>query len=168
MQDIFNALNFNPSTFLLMAVNIFIVMFILNKFLYKPVSSIMQQREDNINKEILEAAEARKSAALERISYQEQLRTAKREAARIVENATRIGEEMKQRIIDDAKIQADSIVMKAKREIADEKERAYIELQRDVSGMVIDATRQILKREISVEEHQQLINNFLKGAGKVQ
>jgi F-type H+-transporting ATPase subunit b len=167
MNQIFDALNFHPTTFILMTINILVVLFILNKLFYKPVGRMLEERQLHINEQLDQAAQANLNARLNELRYSEELSNARYQAKKMVNKANDIGEDMKRQIITEAKTKANVIIAKAEDEIATERLRAERDIQNEVSKLAIAAAKKVLEKEINPAEHQELIQDLLKEAGKL-
>ncbi len=167
MSQIFDALNFHPTTFILMTINILVVLFVLNKLLYKAVGRMLEERQQHINEQLDQAAQANLSARLNELRYSEELANARYQAKKLVNKANDIGEDMKRQIIFEAKTKANVIIAKAEDEIATERLRAERDIQNEVSKLAIAVAKKVLEKEINPAEHQELIQDLLKEAGKL-
>ena len=167
MNEIFQALHFHPTTFVLMAINVLVVMGVLYKLFYKPVGRLLEQRNEEINKSLNEAAQANLRAHLSEMRYAERMANARYEAKKIVDRADDIGENMRHKIVDEARLKANTIIAKAQDEIEAERDRARSELREEVSRLAIGAASKVLEKEIDPKEHQDLIRAFLKEAGRL-
>lgn len=167
MNQIFDALNFHPTTFILMTINILVVLFILNKLFYKPVGRMLEERQLHINEELDQAAQANRNARLNELRYSEELSNARYQAKKLINKANDIGEDMKRQIIFEAKTKANVIVAKAEDEIATERLRAERDIQNEVSKLAIAVAKKVLEEEINPAKHQELIQDLLKEAGKL-
>lgn len=167
MSQIFDALNFHPTTFILMTINILVVLFVLNKLFYKPVGRMLEERQLHINEQLDQAAQANLNARLNELRYSEELSNARYQAKKLVNKANDIGEDMKRQIITEAKTKANVIIAKAEDEIVTERLRAERDIQNEVSKLAIAAAKKVLGKEINPAEHQELIQDLLKEAGKL-
>lgn len=156
-----NPLSFDFWTFVFQAVNVLIVMFVLYRFMWGPLSKIIQEREEHIENSI-ERANAAKSEAEELLArYKEQLRQAEREAQSIVERATKAAEDARQRIMSEANAEAEKMLERARVEIAREREKALEEIRDEVAGLVMLATYKVVGRALTDEDHQALVRDFV-------
>lgn len=167
MSQIFEALHFHPMTFFLMTINVLIVLFVLYKLFYKPVGRMLEERQRHIDEQIEQAAQANLNARLNEVRYSEELSNARYQAKKMVNKANDVGEDMKRQIIDEAKVKANVIIAKAEGEIQAERQRAEREVQNAVTKLAIEAAKKVLQKEINPAEHQQLIQDLLKEAGKL-
>ena len=76
-----------PWTFIAQILNLFIQMYLIKRFLFKPINDVLEKRRDLADKEIREAREAKEEADGLKVQYEEGLANARTEAAQIVSNA---------------------------------------------------------------------------------
>lgn len=156
-----NPLSFDFWTFLFQAINVLIVMFVLYKFLWGPLSKIINEREQFVEDSLARAAAAKEEAEQLLARYQEQLRQAEREAQSVVERATQAGEQARQRIMAEAEQEAEKMLERARVEIARERERALAQIREEVAGLVLLATHKVVGRSLTHEDHKALIYDFV-------
>ena len=76
-----------PWTFIAQILNLFIQMFLIKKFLFKPINEVLAKRRELADKEIKEAREAKEEADGLKAQDEEGLANARAEAAQIVQSA---------------------------------------------------------------------------------
>jgi F-type H+-transporting ATPase subunit b len=128
---------------------------------------MLEERQLHINEQLDQAAQANLNARLNELRYSEELSNARYQAKKMVNKANDIGEDMKRQIITEAKTKANVIIAKAEDEIATERLRAERDIQNEVSKLAIAAAKKVLEKEINPAEHQELIQDLLKEAGKL-
>ncbi|MBE6542529.1 MAG: F0F1 ATP synthase subunit B [Ruminococcaceae bacterium] len=141
--------------------NLLILMWIIKKFLFKPVQKVLAERQNQVD-EIYSAAE--KSAAqaeADRKLYNEKLEGAREEAEAIVKAATKRADRLSDEIIDKAKNKAEETIRKAENDIAQEKKKAMNELKNEISDISVQIAENVVGREIKAEDHRELIDDFI-------
>lgn len=161
-----NPLSFDFWTFLFQALNVFIVMFVLYKMLWGPISKIIEERERFVEDSLAKATAAKEEAEGLLARYQEQLRQAEREAQSVVERATKAGEEARQRMIAEADAEAQKMLERARVEINREREKALAEIREEVTGLVMLATQKVVGRALTDEDHKALVRDFVAQVDK--
>ena len=68
-------------------INIIVFYLLLRKFLFGPVSEIMEKRKEMISKDLMDAKAAKDEATEMKSEYEESLKAAKDEAGKIVSDA---------------------------------------------------------------------------------
>ncbi|MGI6145095.1 MAG: F0F1 ATP synthase subunit B [Peptococcia bacterium] len=158
-------LSFSVSDMIWAIINFLILLAILNKFLYKPLLTTMDNRMEQIKKDLYSAELAKKEAREIREEYTKQMEQAKAEAQQIIEKATKIGEETRENLINEAREETTKMTEKAREMIRLEKEEALNQLRDEVSTLVVMAAGKVIEKTIDQEAHEKLIREFIEEAG---
>lgn len=145
--------------------NLVILFLIIKKFLFKPVMRVLAERQAAIDGQYAAAAEAEKSALENKAAWEEKLGTAKDEADGIIKSATETAARRSDEILADAKDKADGIVKQAKNEAELEKKKARDEIKHEIVDISSALTEKLLEREISTDDHHNLISSFIDKIG---
>ena len=161
-------MHFDFWTLLWTVVNIAVVIFVLNKLLYKPLSKMISDREHYVESSLAQAAKEREEAKVLLASYQEQIGKAKDEAQQIIEKATKTGEKIKDDIVTKANEEATRAIEKAKADINLEKEKALAEVRDQAATLAVLAASKVVGKAITLEDHERMIKEFVDQVGDVQ
>ena len=104
--------------------NLLIIFLILKKFLWKPVTKAMQQRQDMVDKQFAEADAAQAQANADKAEWSAKLATADAEAKARIADADDTARRHGERIVADAKSKAEGILRQAEAEAALERKKA--------------------------------------------
>lgn len=146
-------------------INFLILLAILNKFLYKPLLKMMDDRKSEIKRDLDSAAQANAEALKAKEEYLKQIEQAKEEAQRIMEKATKMGEETSEALISQAREETSKMTEKAREMIRLEKEEALNQLRDEVSTLVVMAAGKVIDKTIDQEAHEKLIREFIAEVG---
>ena len=70
------------------------------------------------------------------------------------------------RIVDEANEQAHQAVMRSQQEIERQQQAARRQLRREVGDLAVEAAGRIMEKEITPEDHKEIIDKVLKDAGE--
>ena len=140
--------------------------FILKKFLYKPVSKVLEQRRNEIDKQYDDAANAKQSAEAKDAELTSRLENAKAEAEGIVKEAADMAKARGDKIVEDAKVQAQGIIRQAESNAELEKKRAESAIKTQIIDVSTALTEKMLEREINADDHKALIDDFIDKIGE--
>jgi F-type H+-transporting ATPase subunit b len=87
---------------------------------------------------------------------------AKDEAAHIIDQANELAEERSAEITNEARRQAQDLIDRARKEIEDTRKQVQDTLRTEAVVMAVEIASKILQREVSLEDNQKLIDDFLK------
>nr|WP_156645409.1 F0F1 ATP synthase subunit B [Lentibacillus sp. JNUCC-1] len=144
----------------------FIVLLLLvGKFAWRPVVDMMQKREQHIASEIDTAEQSRAEAEKDRAEAAKQLKQTRQEAQQIIEDAKDAGTRQEKDIVLAAREEAERIKTAAQEEINNEKEKALQELQDKVASLSVMIAGKVIEKEISAQDQEKLIDEYIKEAG---
>ncbi|HEX9822704.1 MAG TPA: F0F1 ATP synthase subunit B [Methylomirabilota bacterium] len=138
-------------------VNFLILLFILQRLLYKPFLAKMAERTSAIKTALEQAQAARAEAARGLEENEARLRAAYVEAAAIREQALREAAEESRKHVGAAQAQARKLVDDTKAQLDAEIRRARDELRREVSDLAIMAAEKLVRRTLREEDHQRIV-----------
>lgn len=148
-------------------INFLVILAILYKFFYNPVIKFLDNRSDEIRRNISEAEQARAEAEAVLEEYRNKLAGAKQEAQEIVARATRVGEEARAALLEQSRAEAAALLEKAHQEIQRERDDALKTLRQEVASLAVMAAEKILGRTVTKEDHTKMVDQFLDEVGEV-
>lgn len=142
-----------------------LLVWLLNKFAWKPILNAVNEREEGIKKALEEADKARQEMAELNASNEKILKEARAEREKMLKDAREIKESLISEAKDEAKIQADKIITQAKTTIENEKQAAIVELKKQVAELSVGIAEKVIKEELSNKDKQiKLIDKMLDEA----
>ncbi|MDZ7613431.1 MAG: F0F1 ATP synthase subunit B [Flavobacteriaceae bacterium] len=142
-----------------------LLVWLLNKFAWKPILNAVNEREEGIKKALEEADKARQEMADLNASNEKILKEARAEREKMLKEAREIKESLITEAKDEAKMQADKIITQAKTTIENEKQAAIVELKKQVAELSVGIAEKVIKDELSNKEKQiRLIDKMLDEA----
>ena len=153
-----------PWTVIIQMANLLILAALLGKLLFRPVESILSRRRAEVEGIYSEAGRKRMEAReLQRV-YMEKIRNAELEAAEIKKRAGDEIEKMKTDVLDRAKGEASHIRESAKRQTERERKKAAERLRAEVSQLAVELAEMLIRREINMNDHRKLLDEFMENA----
>ena len=158
----------SPESLIFWTTIIFIVFFILlAKYAWKPILDAVNDREEGIKNALLSAANAKVEMQNLQADNQRILQEARLERDNMLKEAR----EMKEKMVDDAKTEAQAqgqkMIEQAKAAIESEKNAAMAELKLQVSTLSLSIAEKLLKEELSNKEAQTKLVEKLLGDVKL-
>ncbi len=142
-----------------------LLVWLLNKFAWKPILNAVNEREEGIRKALEEADKARQEMAELNASNEKILKEARAEREKMLKDAREIKESLISEAKDEAKMQADKIITQAKTTIENEKQAAIVELKKQVAELSVGIAEKVIKEELSNKDKQiKLIDKMLDEA----
>jgi len=149
-------------TFFVELIAFAIIFFILAKYVVPPINRAMTARQDAIRQEFAEADEAKKNASEAEAEFKAQIANARKEAARIREEAHEQGKQ----IIEEAKQQAQAdqqrIKDQAQAQIAAERQQALTSLRAEVGSLATSLAGRIVGESLEDDDRSaRVVDRFL-------
>lgn len=145
-----------------------ILLAILKKVAWGPLMNIMEEREKHVANEIELAEKSRLEAETQAKEATAQLKQTRQEAENIIEEAKTAGLKQEQDIIESARQEAARIKITAQEDIASEKEKAILALQDQVASLSVLIASKVIEKEISAQDQDELIAEYIKEVGEEQ
>ncbi len=154
-----------PWTFIATIANLFIQVYLIKRFLFKPINEILEKRKAMADAEIKDAEAAKQEAFAVKAEYEQNMQEAKAKANEILANAQKTAAIQSEEILREANAQAIAIKGKAESDIAQEKRKAVNELKTEIGEMAMEIAERVIEREISEEDHKKLIDEYIANVG---
>ena len=155
-----------PWTFIAQICNLFIQLWLIKKFLFKPISEILEKRQKLTDDELKGARESKLKADEMKKEYETSLSSAQAEAADIVAKAQKEAQTKADNIVRDAEEQAAGIKKRAEADIEQEKKKAINEVKDTIGGLAMDIAGKVVEKEINENDHKKLIDEFIGNVGE--
>ena len=166
MQKFQEFVSIAPWTIIFTWANLLLLLFILKKLLFKPVTNILSQRENEVGEMYKKAEEAQKNAEDMESEYRGKLSAAKEEASKIVKEATREATLKGEAIVSEAQKKAQAAMEKAEKQIEQEKKAAVSEIKSDIASIAISVAEKVIEKDINESDYERLVEEFIDGRGE--
>ncbi|WP_029324028.1 F0F1 ATP synthase subunit B [Butyrivibrio sp. AE3004] len=155
-----------PWTFIAQICNLFIQLWLIKKFLFKPINEVIEKRRQLTENEIKGAREAKEKAEAMKKEYETSLSSAQAQAADIVASATKEAQGKADTIVKEAEKQAKGLMERAEADIEQEKKKAINEAKDTIGGLAMDIAGKVVEKEINENDHKKLIDEFINNVGE--
>lgn len=152
--------------FILIAGSFLLLIFLVKKYAWGNITSVLDERAEKISSDIDGAEEARKKAEELASKREAELAGSRTEAKTIIENAKGTAEKSKADILAEAKLEAGSLKEKANQEIAQNKAEALQSVKGDVADLTISLAEKILSKNLDSQAHKELIDQYIDQLGE--
>ena len=151
--------------FILIAGSFLLLIFLVKKFAWGNITSILDARAEKITNDIDQAEAARKKAEELAAKREAELAGSRQEATTILETAKETAEKNKAHILSEANQEALRLKEKAQLEISQNKEEAMNSIKGDVADLTVNLAGKLLSQQLDSEGHRQLIDRYLNELG---
>ena len=152
--------------FILIAGSFLLVIFVVTKYAWGNITSILDQRAEKISSDIDGAEEARKKAEELASKREAELAGSRTEAKTIIENAKETAEKSKSDILAEAKLEAGRLKEKANQEIAQNKAEALQSVKGEVADLTVSLAGKIISQNLDGHAHKELIDQYIDQLGE--
>lgn len=155
-REIGEMFGFNWLLFFSQLISFIIVCILLQKFAYKPILAVLEERRQRIKEGLENADKIKQQLADAEKRHADILQKANEEAQRMIEEARASSDAISQRKQQEAISQAEQIVAKARDASRIEHERMLTDLKREVGRLVIDTTAKVSGKVLTPEDQRRL------------
>jgi len=138
------------------------LMLLLKKYAWKPILSALNDREEGIKNALESAEKAKLEMQNLQADNQKLLQEARLEREAMIKDAREIKEKMILDAKEEAKSEANKMIISAQAAIESEKKSAIAEIKTQVASLSIEIAEKVVKNELSDKDKQlQLVENML-------
>ena len=160
-MQFFEAFGVNPVALLFQVVNFLLLLYLLNRFLFKRVFALLDERRTRISKGLEDAEVAARDRELARAEREAAVEGARKEAAALLANANKIATDTRDEILAKAREDAEKVTERAREEITAEKEKAMAELRAQVADLALEAAGKLVRSDMNATTQRRLVEEFL-------
>lgn len=165
VQTVQDLVGLVPWTFVATICNLLLQMYLIKRFLFKPVNEILEKRRNMADTQIRDAEAAKAEALAIKTEYEGNMAVAKEKANEILLSAQKTAVIQSEELLKEASAQAAAMKAKAENDIAQEKRKAVNEIKNEIGDMAMEIAGKVIEREISEEDHAKLIDEFIANVG---
>jgi F-type H+-transporting ATPase subunit b len=153
----------DPGLFIWSLITFLTLVGLLYKFAFNPLMALQKKRQDDIHQAIHDAERLRDEAQELLANYKLQLGEARQEAEGILDRARKLGEANKAEIQEEARVQAEATLAKARTQIERDTRQALDSIRTEVADLTMAATERVARTGLSGEDQIRLIQEAIDG-----
>jgi F-type H+-transporting ATPase subunit b len=152
----------DPGLFIWTIITFLVLLTVLAKFAWRPLLEALETRQNAIRKSLDDAQQAK--VELERLNAESAriIQQARVDAEAIISQSRVDGDRLREEIRAKARTEADHIVKNAERQIQLETSRALDQIRREAVDLSVMIASKIIRRNLSKEDNEQLIDEALR------
>tara|TARA_Y100000310_G_C20506076_1_gene726473 strand:+ start:416 stop:919 length:504 start_codon:yes stop_codon:yes gene_type:complete len=161
MSELFSNLGIDPRLLFAQVVNFILVLWLLNRFVFKKMLTFLDERKKGIEKGVELTAKAERE--MERIgeARTRELREVREKAEEILVEAKAKGVIAEREMVAEARQGAEAVVEKAREESERKKQDALKEAQEEIQQRAFVLAEKVLSRSLTKEDEQRMGENLL-------
>lgn len=145
--------------------NLILLFLIVKKFLFKPVNTMLANRQRELDETYEAADEAKRLAEENKLLWDEKIESVKGETEEMLKKAQDSAKRQSESIVSKAKEQAEGIIRQAENQAVLERKKAEEEMKQEIVSVSTAIANKLLKREINLGDHRELIDSFIQNIG---
>ena len=161
-------LEVNPGLVIWTFIVFAIVLFLLRRFAWNPISQALDHRAEKIHGD-LSGAQKLKEEAEEKLShYLSKLDSLKEEGDKLLADRRKEGEEQRDKILVQARSEADAMLARARKEASNARDAALFEVEKYIVDLTIELASRLLETQLSAEEHRKFVDQALRNISEMK
>lgn len=148
-------------TLIAQAVNFLFLLWFLNKFAYKPVLKMMEDRKNKIADDLNGAKNAKAEAEAAKAEAADVLAKARQEAQAIVDAARKNAQAAAEKIMADTKAEQEKVVADARETIALEKQKVMEDVRAQVVDLSLLAAGKIVEQKLGTAADKKMATELV-------
>lgn len=156
------ALGVNFQSFVIQLLTFLVAFLVLRRWAFRPILKALNERRELIDNGVRLGEEMQKEKAELEAKVEKMLHDARKQADDILAGAEDSGRQAVREAEEKARTKAEGIINEAGQRIAQDTARARHQLEKEVAGLVADATEAVLDEKVDAKKDAALIERALK------
>ena len=146
-----------------------ILLWCLNRFVFKPIFAILDERQKAIQDTYDQLDKDRAAMEQTRRQYEERLANIEHDARERIQAAVKEAQALRDSLVADAQRQAEAIVAQGRNDSEQERQQAFLEMRQQVVALAVAAAGKVVGESLDDARHVRLVDDFIGqvGAGAV-
>lgn len=160
--DIIGQLLPNWITMLVQLCSTLVLFLVIKKFLWKSVVNMLETRAEYMQAELTKADELKAEAEKMNSEAKVTIKEAGNTARELVENAKTESAQLKDKLMKEAKAEADNKLDSARRQIEQERNQMRADVAKEIVDVAMAATEKLLVDKTTTEDDRKAVEKFVK------
>lgn len=161
MGELMHQLGIEPATIVVEMVGFVLLLLLLKRFLWGPVTEYLEGRKQDIAQTYEKVEQTRQEMERLRSEYEQRLANIEAEARAQIQQAVKEAQQVREQILAEARQQAEKMVSDAEETIRYERQKALAEMRTQVVELTLLATGKILQESIDDARHRKIVEDFI-------
>jgi F-type H+-transporting ATPase subunit b len=138
-----------------------VALFVLKRFAFGPIQTLIDERRERIRRSLEEADGAREEARKLLEEHRKLIGQARNEAEEILTEARQVGKAMQQRVKDETEADRQRRLEETKRQIEAETRRALEAIRAEVAELSLFAAEKVTRKSLDDKDQRRLIDEAI-------
>lgn len=164
-MDILHSLGIEPLAVITQIIGFAVLLFILNRLLYKPLFGTLAQRQADINATYEQLDADRQRMETTRREYEQRLAGIEEEAREKIQAAVKEAQSLRDSLVADARTQAETIIEQGRNESERDRQRAFLEMRSQIVTLAVSAAGKVIDANLDGARQTKLVDDFIGSLG---
>lgn len=161
------ALGINLAQLITQIVGISVLLFLLVKFLYRPILKVLDERSARIQESLEAADRVKEQAAASQAQMQDEMQQAREEGQQMIAQAREMAARFRDEEMEKARQEIAAERKRAESDIQRERDAAIEDLRREFAGLAISAAERVVERSLDESAHKDIIDKVLEESASI-
>jgi F-type H+-transporting ATPase subunit b len=161
LESVGTQTGFTTQQFIAQCISVVVLFLVLNKFAWKPVNTILDQRRKAIEESMANADKIKSELADAEASRIKVIQKANEQANALIAEAQKSAAVLTERLAQEATVQAQDIIRKAHEASVLERDRLMSELKQHLGELVIQTTEKVAGKVLTSDDQVRLKDETL-------
>ena len=139
-----------------------ILLILLSKFLYAPITGLLRERSEGIRNDLEEAERQRREMEELRAEYEQHLARIEQEARDRLQETMQQAHAVRDQLLEETRAEAERTRERVMEEMHRERDKLRVELRDEVVEISITAAERIIERSLDAEAHRAVIDDLFE------
>ena len=160
-NGVVGTLGLNWQLFLAQLINFSVVLFILWKWVFRPVVRALEARRERIEDSIKKAEMIERQMKESEALREQKVRSATAEAQEIIKKSQSLAEQTRTEAMVATKAEAEKMISRGQKTLEAKKQEILREIKGEMANLVVIAVEKILKEKLDEKKDRELINRVI-------
>lgn len=138
-----------------------LLLVVLTKFAFKPITAAVEAREKALQDAIDQAQKNREESERMVAEQRAGIEAARVEAQRFIAEGRAAGDKMRSEMMEETRHQQQELLERARKEIESEKEKAIADLRREAIDLAIAGASKVIEKNLDDASNRKIVESFL-------
>lgn len=165
MNENFGPLSLNIPLIITQIVGFLLLLWFLNRFVFKSIFAILDQRQADIKATYDQLEDDRRRMEETRRQYEQRLAGIEAEARAKIQAAVLEAQALRDNLIADARQQAETIMAQGRNESERERQAAFLEMRRQIVAIAMAAAGKVVGENLNDVRQTKMVDDFIGSVG---
>ncbi len=146
-------------------VGFLLLLWFLNRFVFKPIFAILDERQRLIQESYDQMDADRKRMEDTRLQYEQRLANIEAEAREKIQAAVLEAQALRENLVADARQQAETIVTQGRNDSERERQAAFLEMRAQIVAIAMAAAGKVVGENLNDTRQTKMVDDFIGSVG---